>query len=230
MSSPILRKVSRGLGGLGGANGLEKFIDQHAATLQQVAQELDGFEGGTANADMANATLDQMRGYARMQSMGLGGLGNSGVQGQMQGMCSGGNNGSGFDPLAQNRCSGSGGRSSTLSGADLELQTMAEAGGAGGYFEDRVFALMIKIVEDFQKKIEERLQKLQAEAKKAEQEGGKGGGGEGGGDKGGESRNIEFEKIKFDMQKLSQMQQALSNILNTMDELAKSAIRHIKAG
>jgi hypothetical protein len=32
------------------------------------------------------------------------------------------------------------------------------------------------------------------------------------------------------MQKLSQMQQALSNILNTMDELAKSAIRHIKAG
>ena len=54
----------------------------------------------------------------------------------------------------------------------------------------------------------------------------KGGGGEAGG--GQESRNIEFEKIKFDMQKLSQMQQALSNILNTMDELAKSAIRHIK--
>jgi len=45
-----------------------------------------------------------------------------------------------------------------------------------------------------------------------------------------ESRNIEFEKIKFDMQKLSQMQQAMSNVLNTMDELAKSAIRHIKAG
>jgi hypothetical protein len=44
-----------------------------------------------------------------------------------------------------------------------------------------------------------------------------------------ESRNIEFEKIKFEMQKLSQMQQAMSNVLNTMDELAKSAIRHIKA-
>ncbi len=59
---------------------------------------------------------------------------------------------------------------------------------------------------------------------------GGGGGGSGGGGAAGssESRNIEFEKVKFDMQKLSQMQQALSNILNTLDELAKSAIRHIK--
>jgi hypothetical protein len=43
-----------------------------------------------------------------------------------------------------------------------------------------------------------------------------------------ESRNIEFEMIKNEMQKLSQMQQALSNVLNSMDELAKSAIRNIK--
>ena len=50
------------------------------------------------------------------------------------------------------------------------------------------------------------------------------------GQNGQESRNIEFEKIKFDMQKLSQMQQAMSNVLNTMDELAKSAIRQIKSG
>ncbi|MBI1948765.1 MAG: hypothetical protein HYS27_23970 [Deltaproteobacteria bacterium] len=93
--------------------------------------------------------------------------------------------------------------------------------GSGGCFEDRVFALMCKVVKDFQKKIEERLNKLSDQAKQAE---GKKN------DKGQESRNIEFEKIKFDMQKLSQMQQAMSNVLNTMDELAKSAIRHIKAG
>jgi hypothetical protein len=62
--------------------------------------------------------------------------------------------------------------------------------------------------------------------------GGAGGiGGAGGKDGGGsESRNIEFEQIKMDIQKLSQMQQAMSNVLNTFDELAKSAIRHIKAG
>jgi hypothetical protein len=192
-----------------------------------------------------------------------------------------------FDPLGLNQCSsgvntrsnagcGVASPSSCGSSGNLELDTMNACGGAGGFFEDRVFALMIKIVEDFQKKIEERLQKLQEEAKKAEEGGGKkggkggmggilgtvgkvaggvfggpvgaavggmageaiggkmgggGGGGAAGADgKGGgqESRNIEFEKIKFDMQKLSQMQQALSNILNTMDELAKSAIRHIK--
>jgi hypothetical protein len=165
-------------------------------------------------------------------------------------------------------------------GEDPQLSVLRATGGGGGFFEDRVFALMIKIVEDFQKKIEERLQKLQEKAEQAEKEGGKkkgkggfggflkgvvgvaapivggivggplgamagqaigskisgsgggGGGGAGGagGQNGQESRNIEFERIKFDMQKLSQMQQALSNILNTMDELAKSAIRHIKAG
>jgi hypothetical protein len=168
------------------------------------------------------------------------------------------------------------------SGSDPNLDALKGAGGGGCCFEDRVFALMCKVVEDMQKKIEERLKKLEEEAKKAEQGGGKkggkgggiggalggivgavapiagaaiggpvggmvgsmvgqaaggamsGGGGGGAGGKGGasgqESRNIEFEKIKFDMQKLSQMQQAMSNVLNTMDELAKSAIRHIKAG
>jgi hypothetical protein len=44
-----------------------------------------------------------------------------------------------------------------------------------------------------------------------------------------ESRNIEFEMIKNEIQKLSQMQQALSNVLNTMHEQAMGAIRHIKA-
>ena len=105
-------------------------------------------------------------------------------------------------------------------GQDDMLQALKELG-SGGCFEDRVFALMCKVVKDFQKKIEERLNKLSDQAKQAEGNSK---------DKGQESRNIEFEKIKFDMQKLSQMQQAMSNVLNTMDELAKSAIRHIKAG
>jgi hypothetical protein len=177
---------------------------------------------------------------------------------------------------------GGGMQEGSLLGRDPGLAALDSVGGGGGFFEDRVFAIMIKIVEDQQKKIEERLKKLQEDAEKAEKGGGKkkgkggglgkivggvvgvaapiagavvggpvgamagkavgsavggaaggGGGGAGGaegGGKGQESRNIEFEKIKFDMQKLSQMQQALSNILNTMDELAKSAIRHIKAG
>ena len=110
-------------------------------------------------------------------------------------------------------------------GLQSGLDQLAGSGGGSGYFEDRVAALMINVVEDMQKKIEQRLQKLQSEAQAAEATTAAGGK-----DTGGESRNIEFEKIKFDMQKLSQMQQAMSNVLNTMDELAKSAIRQIKGG
>jgi hypothetical protein len=127
-----------------------------------------------------------------------------------------------FDDLI-NQISGSG-----LDGSQGFLDQLGSLGGSGGgsgYFEDRVAALMINVVEDMQKKIEQRLQKLQSEAQAAEATTAAGGK-----DTGGESRNIEFEKIKFDMQKLSQIQQAMSNVLNTMDELAKSAIRQIKGG
>lgn len=41
--------------------------------------------------------------------------------------------------------------------------------------------------------------------------------------------NVEFEQLKLEMEKLSQMQKSLSNVLETMDELSKKAIRHIKA-
>jgi hypothetical protein len=54
-----------------------------------------------------------------------------------------------------------------------------------------------------------------------------GGGGGGGGGGGSESRNIEFEMLKNEMQKLSQMQQAFSNILNEMHNLAMNAIRNV---
>jgi hypothetical protein len=42
------------------------------------------------------------------------------------------------------------------------------------------------------------------------------------------ARNVEFERIKSDIQKLSQMQQAMSNVLDTKHEQAMQAIRHIK--
>jgi hypothetical protein len=54
-----------------------------------------------------------------------------------------------------------------------------------------------------------------------------GGGGAGGAGGGQESRNIEFEMLKNEMQKLSQMQQAFSNVLNEMHQLAMNAIRGI---
>jgi hypothetical protein len=43
-----------------------------------------------------------------------------------------------------------------------------------------------------------------------------------------ESRNLKFEELKNDMQKLSQMQQALSGVLNSLHETAQNAIRAIK--
>jgi hypothetical protein len=57
---------------------------------------------------------------------------------------------------------------------------------------------------------------------------GGGGGGAGGAGGGQESRNIEFEMLKNEMQKLSQMQQAFSNVLNEMHQNAMNSIRAIK--
>ena len=44
-----------------------------------------------------------------------------------------------------------------------------------------------------------------------------------------ETQNAEFEIIKNEIEKLSQMQRAMSNELETLDELAKMPIRKIKA-
>jgi two-component sensor histidine kinase len=43
-----------------------------------------------------------------------------------------------------------------------------------------------------------------------------------------DSGAIEFESIKNDIQKLTQMQQALGNIVKTLHEEAMNAIRHIR--
>lgn len=116
-------------------------------------------------------------------------------------------------------------------------------------FEDLIAAFMIDFVKDKQKEIEGKLDKLRQSANNAEGNGAQGGvrgffggllksiplvgGMIGGGQdaektKGSESRNIEFEMLKNEMQKLSQMQQAMSNVLNEIHNLAMSAIRSIK--
>jgi hypothetical protein len=115
-------------------------------------------------------------------------------------------------------------------------------------FEDIVSAFMIDFVKDKQNEIEGKLEKLRQSA----QNDGKTAGNKVSGAfssvmrslpivgglfgrandtaKSGnsESRNIEFEMLKNEMQKLSQMQQAMSNVLNEIHNLSMSAIRNIK--
>jgi hypothetical protein len=201
-------------------------IQQQLEQLQQIPgiEDFEGLVGGKleslggGTASQFFQTLARQASAQQAQRQGLGF--------DDQQLSNLGNSGRNVNPLALNSIA----RPSRIgdnSSIDAQLRDLADIGGGGGYFEDRIFAIMCKIVEDMQKKIEERLKKLQADAEKAEAAGKEDESKKGDGQ---ESRNIEFEKIKFDMQKLSQMQQAMSNVLNTMDELAKSAIRQIKAG
>jgi hypothetical protein len=48
------------------------------------------------------------------------------------------------------------------------------------------------------------------------------------GEKGAESRNLAFEELKIMMQRLSEMQQAMSNVLNAIHQTAESAIKNIR--
>jgi hypothetical protein len=202
---------------------LRNMLQQVAAKASRDQAQLDslGQRFGLGQGQGVGAADD---GTAQSQSFGAPGTATGSAAGTAQQQA--------FNPLAGNTLgtpSRIGAIGSDLGGGiDSQLADLAQLGGGGGYFEDKVFAIMCKVVEQFQQQIEQRLEKLQSEAQAAQ--GQQGGGGQGGGDTGAESRNIEFEKIKYDMQKLSQMQQAMSNVLNSMDELAKSAIHHIKAG
>jgi hypothetical protein len=139
------------------------------------------------------------------------------------------------------------GQTRTQGGTDSLLNRLPKP----ACFEDIVAAFMIDFVKDKQKEIEGKLDKLRKSAVEGE---GKGAGQQAGGFFGGllrsipivgglfgkaqdtatsgggnsESRNIEFEMLKNEMQKLSQMQQAMSNVLNEMHTLAMSAIRNIR--
>jgi hypothetical protein len=115
------------------------------------------------------------------------------------------------------------------------------------FFEDIVAALMVDFVKDKQEEIEGKLKDLQKrseEGKNAKNQGGGvvtgllrkvplvgglvGRGNDAATSGNSDSRNIEFEMIKNEIQKLTQMQQAMSNVLNTMHEQAMNSIRHIK--
>ena len=218
------QKIQLPTGGAQGMTGMDQ-IQQQLAQIQDIPglEDFEGLVGGNLEALGGGTAAQFFQNLARQASAQQGqrqGLGVDDQQFQTQAL---GNNRN-VSPLAQNSLARPS-RIGDSNNIDAQLAGLADLGGGGGYFEDRIFAIMCKVVEDMQKKIEERLQKLQADAESAEASKA-----EGGEDTGGESRNIEFEKIKFDMQKLSQMQQAMSNVLNTMDELAKNAIRNIKGG
>jgi hypothetical protein len=113
-------------------------------------------------------------------------------------------------------------------------------------FEDIVAAFMVDFVKDKQNEIEKKLDGLRQNAQNAGKTGGDKAGGFFGGivntltggltgksenaksSESGESRNIEFEMLKNEMQKLSQMQQAMSGVLNAMNETAMKAISNIR--
>ncbi|MCC7070441.1 MAG: hypothetical protein IT383_03905 [Deltaproteobacteria bacterium] len=115
-------------------------------------------------------------------------------------------------------------------------------------FEDIVAAFMIDVIKDKQENVEGRLKELDKKDNAGKTAGAQGSGfvsglmskipvvggffksgTEAAQDGNSDSRNIQFEIIKNEIQKLSQMQQAMSNVLNTMHEQAMGAIRHIKA-
>lgn len=115
-------------------------------------------------------------------------------------------------------------------------------------FEDIVAAFMIDVIKDKQENVEGRLKELDKKDNSGKTAGAQGSGflsglmskvpvvggmfksgTEAAQDGNSDSRNIQFEIIKNEIQKLSQMQQAMSNVLNTMHEQAMGAIRHIKA-
>lgn len=113
-------------------------------------------------------------------------------------------------------------------------------------FEDIVAAFMVDFVKDKQNEIEKKLDTLRQSAQNAGKTAGDKAGGFMGGifntitggvsgdaanaksSESGESRNIEFEMLKNEMQKLSQMQQAMSGVLNAMNETAMKAISAIR--
>ncbi len=110
-------------------------------------------------------------------------------------------------------------KASTAGSGSAELNALTSTDTKGMMFEDKVAAMMVEMVKKMQEDIEKRLtnikDKADAAAKKKD-------------DKGGESRNIEFEMLKNDMQKLSQMQQAFSGVLNAMNESAMNAVKSIR--
>jgi hypothetical protein len=234
----------------GGQAGQANSVDRPSSVLGTIAK----VAGFAALATVAAPALLGAGSVAGGALSGLGSMlkGNMGILGMlgMGAVAAGGGKmlfdlvgmggfGNGIDTknrLGQNRTSQGAGSGSML--AALPKPAM---------FEDIIAAFMVDFVKDKQDEIEGKLNKLRQSA----QNDGKSVGDKAGGFFGGllrsipvvgglfgraedsgksgnsESRNIEFEMLKNEMQKLSQMQQALSGVLNGMNDTAMAAIRKI---
>ena len=195
------------------------------------------FGGGAAAAGTAAAggvvAADSALGAVSRSMAGIGGGGVHGLAGTARHFLGGGNSAdlrNAFGLQRNNRGPGS----------------MLASLPRPAYFEDIIAAFMIDTIKDKQDEVEKRLMDMDRKSNESKSVGNQAGGtvrglGERMFGKAGkaeadattngnsDSRNIQFELVKNEIQKLSQMQQALSNVLNTMHEQAMNAIRHIKA-
>lgn len=236
----------------GGKAGQSNSVDRPSSVLGTIAK-VAGFAalatvaapallGGTALAGTALGGLSGMLkgSLGIVAALGFGAAGAAG--GKML-----------FNSLGLGFQGGAGGDARTFLGQSRTQQGIGSGSALAALpspamFEDIVAAFMVDFVKDKQDEIQGKLEKL----RQAAQNDGKTGGDKAGGffssvlrnipivgglvggsqdaAKSGnsESRNIEFEMLKNEMQKLSQMQQAMSNVLNEMHNMAKNAIQNIR--
>ena len=236
----------------GGKAGQSNSVDRPSSVLGTVAK-VAGFAalatvaapallGGTALAGTALGGLSgMMKGI-----LGIAGALGLGAVGAKAGSMLFGATGLGFG-------GGAGGDTRTFLGQSRTQQGIGSGSALAALpnpamFEDIVAAFMVDFVKDKQDEIEGKLDKLrqaaQNDGKTASDQGGGffssvlrnipivgnlvGGADDGAKSGNSESRNIEFEMLKNEMQKLSQMQQAMSNVLNEMHNMAKNAIQNIR--
>jgi len=144
------------------------------------------------------------------------------------------------DPLRCNSCNGGqGAGASGAAGSSDASERKSSAGNSGSgapalggkggmMFEDMVAQFLFDVIKEMQAELKKKMAQYKTMSKS---KGGGGGGGKGaaGGAGGGEdSRQLMFEEIKNMMQKMQQMIQSLSNILNTMHQGAMNSIRNIR--
>ena len=214
--------------------------------LKKAMKALNALGGGGMGMMMLGAMLGgaaSLAGLGKMfQSMGLGGGGGGGGNNMNVGGGGGGGNnnvgggggggggGQSFNALSSNM-SDVGGAGPKYGKKRIPPHLEALMHGGGLCFEDLVAKFMVDTVREMQNEAKAKMNEIKNSISKKDGGGGGGGGGGTGGAEGGagdDSRNLMFEELKYIMQKLSQVQQALSNVLNTMHEQAMSSIRHIK--
>lgn len=176
--------------------------------IGQVAERM-GLAGAQATARMAS------------------GLSADGSQGSPA-SSAGGNN----DPLRCNSCGGSGygGGSASAADANNSGSALPALGGKGGMmFEDMLAQFLFDVIKEMQEELKKKMAEYKAMSKSGKGGGAKAGdGAQGGGGADSDSRQLLFEEIKNLMQKMQQMIQSLSNILNTLHNGAMNAIRNIR--